>query len=391
MLTTLAVDGYRSLHRIVVPLAPLTVVTGANGSGKSNLYQALRLLDRAARGDAVAALAREGGLPNVMWAGPATVSRAMVRGEVPIEGGGRPGPVRLRLGFSGNDYGYLIELGMPVPIPMPPETPSAFDLDPVIKREAIWHGPVWRRASVLVEREGAVLRRRDGRRWRTVSHRLAEHDSLFDHAGDPASVPEVFRLRETLRAWRFYSDFRTDADAPARRSMPATRTPVLHHDGRDLAAALQTIIEVGDAEALARAIDDAFPGSELLIARPETGRLAATLRQPGLLRPLGVREWSDGTLRYVLLVAALLSPRPAPLLVLNEPETSLHPELIGPLARLIAAASRVSQVWVVSHSGALVHRLEALETCASHTLDKSLGRTVIAGLDPLDEPAWAWR
>jgi len=384
MLTTLAVRNYRSLHELVVPLAPLTVITGPNGSGKSNLYAALRLLAHAARGDVVAALAREGGLPNVMWAGPSTVSRAMERGEVPVQGLGRSGPARVGLGFAGEDFGYLIELGLPVP------SSSAFDLDPVIKCERVWSGAFCRPATTLIERTGAALRRRTGRRWQGVTHDIALHETLFEHAGDASTVPEAFRLREAIRHWRFYAEFRTDADAPARRSIPATRTPSLHHDGRDLAAALRTIVEVGDRGALAAAIDDAFPGSELVVEPREPGRLELGLRQPGLLRPLGVGEWSDGTLRYVLLVAALLTPRPPPLIVLNEPERSLHPDLIEPLARLIRDVSARVQLWVVSHSIALVRRLELDERAVSHVLDKSLGRTEVTGLADLDRPPWRW-
>lgn len=76
VIATLAVENYRSLRRLVVPLAALTVVTGANGTGKSNLYRALRLLADAARNGAVAALAREGGLPSTLWAGPETIGKA---------------------------------------------------------------------------------------------------------------------------------------------------------------------------------------------------------------------------------------------------------------------------------------------------------------------------
>ena len=300
MLDTLAVDSYRSLHALVVPLAPLTVVTGANGVGKSNLYGALRLLARVAGGEAISALAREGGLPNVMWAGPDTVSRAMERGEVAVQGGPRARPARLRLGFVGEDLGYLVELGMPVP------SSSAFDLDPVIKRECIWGGALYRPAAALVDRSGPVLRRRSGRRWTTVSTALAAHDSLFDSAGDADAVPEVFRLRETMRHWRFYADFRTDADAPARRSIPATRTPVLHHDGRDLAAALQTIIEVGDRTALDEAIDDALPA---IRAAAGERSLVWTWRDSagGFLRALEVEDTVMFVLMSVLVLIASMN------------------------------------------------------------------------------------
>ena len=82
------------------------------------------------------------------------------------------------------------------------------------------------------------------------------------------------------------------------------------------------------------------------------------MRQHGLLRPLKAAELSDGTLRYLLWIAALLSPRPPALMVLNEPETSLHPDLLPALARLIARAARDTQVVVVTHAPALIDALQ---------------------------------
>lgn len=70
MLHTLAIANYRSIRDLVVPMGQLNLVTGANGSGKSNLYRGLRLLCGVAQGNAIHALAREGGLESVLWAGP---------------------------------------------------------------------------------------------------------------------------------------------------------------------------------------------------------------------------------------------------------------------------------------------------------------------------------
>ncbi|WP_341484305.1 AAA family ATPase [Chelativorans petroleitrophicus] len=110
--------------------------------------------------------------------------------------------------------------------------------------------------------------------------------------------------------------------------------------------------------------------------------------KPGLLRPLTAAEFSDGTLRYLLLVAALLSPRPPSLLVLNEPETSLHPSLIAPLGRLIGRAAEQSQLIVITHSQALAEALAADRDAISFTLAKELGETVV--LDDHPRPRWAW-
>ena len=102
MIATLAVENYRSLRSLVVPLAQLTVVTGANGAGKSSLYRALRLLADASRNGAVAVLAREGGLPSTLWAGLETIGRRVRDGTYPVQGtradqAGRPA-ARLRWG-----------------------------------------------------------------------------------------------------------------------------------------------------------------------------------------------------------------------------------------------------------------------------------------------------
>ena len=124
MITTIAIAGYRSLRDVKLALGPLTLVTGANGSGKSNVYRALRLLADVAQGRIIQSLAAEGGLSSTIWAGPESFSRAMKRGERRIEGTVRTASISLKLGFSGPDYGYAIDLGLPQP------STSQFSRDP---------------------------------------------------------------------------------------------------------------------------------------------------------------------------------------------------------------------------------------------------------------------
>src|SRR5262249_17796946 len=104
---------------------------------------------------------------------------------------------------------------------------------------------------------------------------------------------------------------------------------------------------------------------------------------------------SEGTLRYLLLVAALLTPRPPELLVLNEPETSLHPDLLPPLAALIATAGKRAQTVVVSHSAPLIAAIEACAEesevdCGTVALVKDFGETTVSGQGMLDGPPWHW-
>ena len=122
-----------------------------------------------------------------------------------------------------------------------------------------------------------------------------------------------------------------------------------------------------------------------------------------MLRPLRAAELSDGTLRFLLWGAALLSPQAPPLMVLNEPETSLHPSLVRPLAELIRTAASQSQVVVVTHSRSLLEFLDTVpvvETAQSGTpagdaaleieLYKEWGETRITGQDLLTTPRWDW-
>src|SRR3954469_10338967 len=279
MLTTLAVENYRSLRDLVLPLSGLTVVPGPSGSAKWSLYRALRLLADASRNGAVAALAREGGLPSTLWAGPENGVR---RGTSRVEGKVHTKAVGLRLGFAGDEFGYALDLGFPVP-----GKKTQFNLDPEFKREAVWSGPFLRPAALLADRAGPSVRTRvSSGAWGEDRFKIRLTDSMLSEFADPRACPELLVLRERIRSWRFYDHFRTDADAPARQSRIGTRTPVLSHDGADLAAALQTIIEVGRDADLAEVLDAAFPGSTVEVRRSEDGLLSVELRQHGLLRPL---------------------------------------------------------------------------------------------------------
>jgi len=390
MIRTLAIENYRSLRRVVLPLGVLNLVTGANGSGKSSLYRALRLLADSARNGAVAALAREGGLPSTLWAGPEKIGREVREGLYPVQGTVRGQPVSLRLGFGADEFSYAIDFGLP-----PPSQTTAFALDPEIKRECVWRGPVLRPSALLCDRHNGIVRLRSGDGGWAAPEPISGYDSMLSEFADPQRAPEILTLRERIRSWRFYDHFRTDLLAPARGSQIATRTPVLGHDGADVASALQTICEIGNAPALEVAIDLAFPGSRISLEWDSHGRIDLRLHQHGLLRPLGAAELSDGTLRYLLWVAALLTPRPPGLLVLNEPETSLHSDLLGPLAHLISMAADDSQIIVVSHSRALVDALGrgarngGAEVNAIE-LAKEFGETGVVGQEVLDQPAWHW-
>lgn len=384
MIDRLAIAGYRSIRSIVLRLGTLNVVTGPNGSGKTNLYRAMRLVADTAEGQLMRSLAHEGGFESVLWAGPELISAEMIRGEIPVQGTIRKKPISLKIGFAADPFSYSVDVGIPA------ASQSMFSRAPEIKRECVWRGPAMDAKSLSADRRGMSLRCRSAKgKWQEVELDLSPHASMLATYADPYSAPELILLREILRSWRFYDSFRTDPQAPVRRGSIAAFTPVVSGDGNDLAAALQTIREIGNSEGLDEMIDDAFPGSQLYV-KPTNCGIQLMLKQPGMLRQLTAAELSDGTLKYLLLIAALLTPRPPELMVLNEPENSLHPDLVPALARLIVTAAENSQIVVVTHNAALMEQLEADQICVPIRLEKRLGETIVEDSNLLDQYGWKW-
>lgn len=376
MIRRLAIDGYRSIRSLVVDLGDLTVVTGANGSGKSNLYRSLRLLADCGEGRVIGSLASVGGLDAVRWAGP---EQGTPRGRR-AQGTVRSGPVALRLGVATDELGYAIDLGIPV------AQRSAFDFDPEIKQEHVFAGLDPRPASVLVERTRGLARMRGDGGWRQLASGLHPWASVLDELAGHEEAAELAGARRMLRGWRFHDALRTDRSAPARQPQVATRAVRLDDDGANLAAVLQTAVEAGWDREVHDAIDRAFPGSRLRLPASD-GRMTVALEQPGLLRPLAATELSDGTLQYLLLVAALRSAEKPSLVVLNEPERSLHVDLVEPLAALVQQAASATQVVVVTHQQRLADALGG----ARIELEKPDGETLVAGREGmLDVPPWHW-
>lgn len=359
-------SGYRSLRQIAYPVSQLEVFVGANGVGKTNLYRALELVRSAAANTLGSDLAGEG-MASALWAGP--------------HPRGAPRQMRFSVGLAEPErdrpiYRYDVAVGFPAPVS------PAFPQEPQVKEEALtFLGG--RRPVQLLHRKGHSVAARDAEgRLVELDPDLLASETALGRLEDPASYPELDMVRRTLLQWRFYQDLRTDPQSALRRPCTAIATPTLASDGSNLAAVFATLGHIRqDTAELDAAVSEAFPGARLVIDEPSGREVGFGVVFPEFpQRQFDASELSEGTLRYLALAGALLAYRLPPFLALNEPEASLHPGLLPPLARMIVQAAKRAQVLVVTHSEALAACIAAGGGVKVRTVLKQDGATSVEGL-----------
>lgn len=353
----LHVEGYRSLRDLETELDWLTVLVGPNGVGKSNLYKSLHLLDRAANRQLARAVASEGGMGSARWAGA-----------------GSKGNLALRMKVRWDELEYEIELG----VELAADNPGSFPHDPYVREEKIW-SRMGKRVE-LIKRGGPLLKYRDDEgTWQKYRHNLDYNESMLSQIREPSRFPSIVAVRNEIARWRFFHGFRSDEDSPLRKPQAVYRTTTMDSDGTNMVAALLTIQSGKNASMLKRIIKKALPDAKLSIQGNRNDPIREIgMRYSAVDRVLGGHELSDGTLRFFALAAALLSEEQPELLVLNEPETALHPSTFPALAEAIVFAAQSAQVLVVSHSAELATEISKRESAKVRTLhwDNKLGTRI---------------
>ncbi len=364
MLKSISIQNFRSIRQLDVELGQLNIIYGANGVGKSNLYKALFLLYNAALGQLPQTLVKEGGFPQMMWAGE--------MGKRDKTKGAR----RMVLAVDTDHFEYELQLGYP---DLAPDSATFFKYDPIVKEESIWLSSYKRRpsAQIMLRKNQTVFMKNIHGEKTAYTASLYENESIFGQLADPHLYPEVSQMREIFKQWRFYHEFAVWSGSAVRQPQIGFRAPVLADDGHNLAAAFQTIIEIGDDDLLRQVLAQAFPDSDFYV-EVQQGFFHLLMQRDKILRPLSANEFSDGTLRFLCLAVALLSPRPPQFIALNEPENSLHPDMLPALARLIAEASRYSQIWLTTHSRLLIECLQSTHhECRLFEMQLEQGQTII--------------
>jgi predicted ATPase len=315
----LEIKGFRSLRHVRWSPGRLNLLIGPNASGKSNLLRALDFLQKAAAGDLSTEILREGGIGPLLWDGQ-----------------------REELSWNLRDHDCLYELAL-----QPLGTTSVYR----VEHELFSRGDL-----TFIERDAkqAVLRDFENNVVRAHVNTYPEEETLLSTATGPFSGVEVFALRNRLLSWSVYHDLRVDRGAPLRQPAVARLEKRLELDGQNLIPLLHTLY-TGNRE-FKQATDTAMRAAfgsdydELVFPPAADQRVQLRLRWRSLKTEQSAADLSDGTLRFLLLIAILANREPGDLIAIDEPETGLHPGMFPIIAELATEAAERTQVIFTTHS-----------------------------------------
>lgn len=370
MLTSLSLSNFLSFGRGTtrLDLRSLNVLIGPNGSGKSNFLEALALLHAAPR-DLSPIVRLGGGISNWIWKGhdqPGATATLEVTLNLPRV------KIPLRYSLSFVDSSATLEV-----------TDERLENEAATQGEAkpyFYFGYENGRPMLNISGKPRELHRED----------LNPHQSVFSQRKDHEQYPEVTRVGEYFDAFNLYRDWCIGPLSAIRRAQPADLPrQTLSEDLQNLGLVVNRIRQEPKLKAdfihYVRLLSPEVVDLEVDI---DQGRVQLVLQEQGFAIP--APRMSDGTLRWVLLLATLLNPTPPPLVCIEEPELGMHPDLVRTVADLLKKAADRTQIVATTHSSDLVNAFtdtpEVVVVC-----EKEEGATVMRRLIADDLTAWLAR
>jgi predicted ATPase len=400
LLKSMTLEGFLSFGYGTrdIPLTPLNVIIGPNGSGKSNLVEVMSIL-RAVPRDLPLPIRQGGGVREWLWkgqtstggdgggAGSGAGSGAYGSGFSDGSGAGIPA-ARIELVFSqgriarfhGGDPAvrYRLVFGA--------EGDSFVVLDERLENAEPAPGQTKPHVYFGYENGRPMLNVNEGRR-ELRREDIDRTQSILSQRKDPEAYPELGHLADVLAQIRIYRGWQFGPDAGFRAACrPDVRTDLLSEEFDNLPARLAALKRSPEVKRrLVELLRELAPGFDDFEVIPEGGTLSLYLTEGSLSIP--ARRVSDGTLRYLCLLAILVDPQPPPLIAIEEPELGLHPDIQPQLAALLREAGARTQLVVTTHSDVLVDALtdtpESILVC-----DKSDGSTQLRRLDAAKLKPW---
>ena len=324
---------------ITVALQNLNVLIGPNGSGKSNLIEVFGLLQSAPK-ELATAISNGGPIDEWLWKGasksPVASIEAMVR---PAKGAM---DLRYRLAFTKAGFRFeitdeLIECERPQPGKPKPYFFYSYE-----------NG----RAMLNFKGEERDLRRED------VNPQL----SILAQRKDPEHYPEITYLGELFAKFCLYRDWEFGTVAEVRNPCDASlQSAYLEEDGSNLGVVLDRFLSRPPVkQQILDSLRTFYENTRDLRTTIEGGKVQTRLEENHLKATVPLIRMSDGTIRWLALLAILLNPDPPPLVCIEEPELGLHPDMIHELSKLLIEASTRMQLIITTHSERLVEEFSDL-------------------------------
>ena len=371
-LQSLKLDGVLSFPpgAEAIPLTPLNVLIGPNACGKSNLVEAVELLH--ATPTAFAAAIRDGGgVQEWLWKGKEANGRAAI--EALVQGSKKVPNLRYRLTFAPS--GQRTEVLDEAIEEIEKRYPHAKDV--------FFYYRFQRGRPVLNIRDtsGDYTRRTLKREELVPDESVLSQRKGSDVYREVTWLGQQFARIQTFREWSF------GRYAPLRQPQPADLpTDVLLPDARNLGLILNELEHSDAAAEFNRLLSRFLPRYQRFSTRVQGGTVQFYIHETGLKAPVPATRLSDGTIRFMAMLALLLSPSPPPLLCMEEPELGEHPDAVSLLADLLVEASNRTQLIVTTHSDALISALT--DHADSVLVCEYRGGTVLRRVEPAKLEYW---
>ena len=329
-------------------MRPLNVLIGPNGSGKSNFIEAVGLLQATPR-DLAATIREGGGIGDWIWRGEPKASTARI--EVLVENPKNQEGLYYRLVFG--------------------EKGQRFDVtDELIENAKPFDGHENPYIYFAYRNGVPYLNVKDSGERGMQREDIDSEQSILSQYKDKYHYPELTYLAEVLESIRFYREWTSGRYAPPRLSQqPSLPNDFLSEDGINLALLLNRFgFEPRLKSRIRKELRKLYEGVSDFGANIDSGTVQLFLQEGNI--SMKANRLSDGTLRYLSLLAILCHPQPPPLVCIEEPELGLHPDILPTLADLLREASERCQLVVTTHSDVLVDALtdtpESVVVCEKH-------------------------
>jgi predicted ATPase len=345
-------------------MRPLNVFIGPNGSGKSNFIEVLALL-RASPKSLPDPVKEMGGVREWMWKGKAAPDEASIDAVI----ANPEGRMNLRHVLKIREHGSRFEVS-----------------DERIENEKPYPNKPDSYFYYRYQRGNPALQDYRHNERKLKREQVLPEESILSQVKDPERYPSLALLQECYSNIRLFRNWSFGPNAPLRREQSTHgRNEFLEDGGENLALVLSKIRNKVKRP-LAESLKKLFDGIEDVIFEIDGGTVQLFLEEAGG-RNIPATRLSDGTLRYLCLLAILLHPDPPPLVMIEEPELGLHPDIIPHVALLLQQASERTQLVVTTHSRMLVDALsdepESVVVCS-----KENGETQMERLSSEDLRDW---